>query len=229
MTAKTGVKLPSTLPPETKRQIEEILEKDVTLIGQHWEFIGKCLGVIDRSKACIDATDFALEFTQFVKIGRFVATLSRILSVADIILGPLGHVIAIAKGSVTGRVAFVYAGMAYGMTAWAFGDRKPQASKIRMKNLMLSVPQDRILWEQAWTKGVDSIQRGLEELSSSGPKGKKTLQVVLRAMGEDSPQQLNYLIMKSMEDKIMTIGSLPGGTAGLLNWRYYNERHAYPD
>lgn len=217
------VRLPREVPAETRRKLEAVLGSDITLLGKHWEFVGQCLGVIGNTQQAIDVADFALEFTRFVKTGTLVAKAAQFLSAADLILGPLGHILAITKAAVSGREAFAYTGTAYGMTAWAFDRPPPQPSPVRMKNLMLSKPQERGLWELAWRTGVNNVQRELQKLGQSGVNSKQTLQVVMRAMGENDPATLNFQIMKSMEPKLAAMGP-----AHLESWKYYNERHYYP-
>jgi hypothetical protein len=226
MVAQRGTMIPANvkLSPAERQRIEGLLGTDITLLGRHWEIVNQCLNYKDGGQQYIEAADFLLEFTNFVKAGIFVSRVARVLSVADLILGPLGNLIALMKASVSGRETFAYAGIAYGMTAWAFGQPKPPVSQIRMKYLRESKPQEVGLWTQAWNKGVDTITRELESLSRSDARAKKTLQKVLRGMGENNPKTLNYVVMLSMEDKVKEIG----GEAGMQNWRYFNDKYTYP-
>ena len=219
-----AVQLPNTMPEDVRAKLQAVLGTDVTLLGPHWEFIGQCLGVVGGAQQYIDAADFALEFTNFVKAGQFVSRTAGILSAADLVLGPLGNLIALMKASVSGREAFAYAGVCYGTTSWAFDHKTPRPSPKRMENLMKSKPQERGLWEQSWKMGVTEVQQKLEQMSVGVPNKKKTLHVVLRAMGNDDPAELNYRLMEAMAPKLQAMGA-----AHLANWKYYSENVLYPN
>ncbi len=219
-----GIPAHIRLSQQERQKVEQLLGAEITLLGKHWEIINQCLNYKDAGGQAIEGADFVLEFTRFARVGGFISKVAGFLSMADLILGPLGNVLAVIKASVSGRELFSYAGLAYGMTAWAFGQGKPQPSAIRMKNLMASKPQEAALYRQAWFKGVNLITAELEKQCMSGPQAKKALQKLLRGMGENNPKTLNHVIMKSLEGTVRQIG----GEAGVRNWQYYNNKYAYP-
>jgi hypothetical protein len=195
---------------EKKKITKETLAHDFDLKGEQLELL----------EHVIDIVHVGMTALELLEIATFIGEWGAVTSGAvNVVVLPLLSAIEIVSAFQSGERLAGLTAVAYTTTAWAFGDPIPAFPETRKAALRANgLAKDIAGREKAWQESSHATVRSLNDTVAKKRISKKTLQVVLRAVGNDDRQTLCRILLKELaKDVRMTVEK-----NALLNSEYPN-------
>ncbi len=219
-TGQPAAKLPQLSNDEKKKIIIAALKADFNLNGEHLKVLTNVMGKIGY----IDDALTLAEIAGFITEGTLVASVASTIGVITLFFGPIAGIIALINANETGERLYGMRAVAYTMTAWAFSDAIPNSSGRIIQNLgqgfPVVTPDKMIRYHNAWEKASRAMLNHLAATTGRGNISKKSMQILLMALGNNDRGQLSLEVLKGFEKQV-------GGYAETLVWKS-NYKILYP-
>jgi hypothetical protein len=197
---------------EKKKIAEDFMKKEFKLSGDNLRLFSKVIDILGYADNAITLGSVA----NLIAEGSLIATAGTVLSVVNLFLGPIGMIIGLLNTLETPQRIAGLRAVAYGSTAWVFGDPMPAyPSDMRKEQLKWSDPWKTDQCEKAWNEARDSAVKGHEEEVVKRKIPKEAYQALMRAVSNDNRINLIKLLMKELEKQLepnirKTLWSIPG-------------------
>lgn len=206
------------MPDARKKQvILDALKRDFNLPGNNLPIVSKAIDIIGYA----DNAFTLAEIAGLIGGGGAAATAGGVLAIGAAILFPIGAGINLMNAWEFGDKLTGMRGVAYGTTAWAFGDAMPPLPANIRSNILASHGAE---WlrrrEKAWTEARDTAVRAIEDDVRARRVQKRSYQTALRATGDDNRNRLVKEIMKGFETQL---------TAGMQRMAFWSPEPNYPN
>lgn len=184
---------------EKKKIVLELMKKEFKLSGDNLPLLSKAMDILGYADNAIEAASIA----GLIAGGSTIGVIGTALSIVNVFLLPITMIIGTVNVlEVPQRIAGLRA-VAYGSTAWVFGDPMPSyPSGMRKEQLKWSNPWKTDQCEKAWNEARDSAVKALEEDIQKRKIPKKSYQALMRAVSDDNRINLIKLFMKELEKQL---------------------------
>lgn len=191
---------PALSPAEKKRIIVAALKRDYSIPGENLPLLSKAIDAAGYAENAIALAEIA----GLVAEGGLIASVGTGLTIAGVVLFPIGAGISLVDAMESGEKLYAMRGICYATTAWAFGEPVPPGSPRVLRNIRQMY--DTARHERAWREASDAAIRKLEaDVARAAPgssTAKGTLQTLLQAIADRDRKKLSLLLMKGMEPEL---------------------------
>jgi len=219
-TGQAADNLPQLSNEEKKKIILAALKADFNLNGEHLKLL---TNVMEKVGYVDDALTLA-EIAGFITESSLLASAASTIGVVTLFFGPIGGILALINANETGERLYGMRSVAYTMTAWAYNDAIPNSSKKLVQNMRqgfpVVTPDKMTRYHNAWAKASRAMLNHLAATTGKGKISKKSMQILLKAIGNNDRSKLCLEILKGFENKV-------GGYAETLVWKS-NYKVLYP-
>lgn len=198
---------------EKKKIAEDIMKKEFKLSGDNLRLFNNAIDILGYA----DNAATLSEIAGLIAEGSLISGVGTALGVVNIFLGSIGMIIGLLNTLETPQRIAGLRAVAYGSTAWAFGDPMPAySSEMRKEQLYWSDQWKTDQCEKAWNEARDSAVKALEEEIVKRKIPKEAYQALMRAVSDDNRINLIKLFLKELEKQLeqpslrKTLWSIPG-------------------
>lgn len=202
--------------PLSDKEKEDLLKE---ILGAEYGSVGNNLPILKGAIDIVGHFDTAFTLAELIPFINTALSGSRLFgvvasgaSVFSIFMFPVASMISVVNAYQVGHQMYSYRAIAYTLTAWSFDKAIPTSSQRILSNLRVGnlVAKQKMAneYKQLWQKTSQSVLTKLNTELASKKIPKEAVQIILRAISNDSPQALCELLMKGFEDKMSHITGL---------------------
>ena len=178
------------------------LQADFNLNGEHLKVLSNVMEITGYADDALTLT----EITGFITEDSILASTASAISVVVLFFAPIGGIITLINANEAGERTYGMRAVAYTITAWAFNEPVLMASNQIIQNMRqgfpTTPPQKIYRYHNAWKKASNAMLNHLAATTGSGKISKKSMQILLKALGNKNKSQLCLEILKGFENQI---------------------------
>lgn len=187
---------------EKKKLVLNTLKTDFNLHSQHLNLLSTVMENVDY----IDNALTLAEIAGFITEGSLLASTASTIGIVTLFFSPVAGIITLINANESGERTYGMRAVAYTMTAWAYNEAVLPGSNRILQNMRLGfprVPPEKIKrYHEAWRKASQAMLAHLNSQTNSGKISKKSLQLLLQALGNNNKRQLCLEALKGFENQI---------------------------
>jgi len=185
-------------PTEKQLTIQEVLKGKYDLRGEDFEIAKEIAEKLHE----IGAGTEIVEIINFLSHGGLLSKIATGLSIIGNIMTPIFSAIEILNAPQTDQRQYGMRAVAYTITAWAFEQGIPEQSKTILDKLTTFYPQTASRYPSAWKDASNSAIKEIDRKAKHLGLSKQAYRMLLRLLGDDSPQKLCLQLLQAMEEKL---------------------------
>ena len=197
---------------EKEALLKEILGKDYDASGKSLPALSKVIDYVGRVDTTLSLVELIPTANIILRGSSFFSTVASSASIISIVMFPVSTMIDIVNAYQTGHKLYSYRAIAYALTSWAYGMPMKSSSKRILSNARRGIVKNdkktineyNLKWRKASSAAISQMHVNLA--AKNIPK--EVMQLVLRALSDNSEQELCLIILKGFEKELSHIEKL---------------------
>jgi len=193
---KTNSSITPLSDVEKKKLVLATLQADFNLHGEHLKILSKVMEKIGY----VDDTLTLVEIAGFISEGTLLASAASTINVVTLFFSPIAGILMLVNANESAERTYGMRAVAYTITAWAYNEFVLAGSDRILQNMQQGfprVPAKKIQrYNIAWKKASNAMLAHFASLTISKKISKRSLQILLKALGDNDKRALCLEIMR---------------------------------